>query len=153
GARPAIVHTQDARRQTADVRFGCFLPPVRTRRDRVVNQLLSELFEDALFTRMRLDLGVTYARDVDADWVRGGTAWFDGRLDVDARALPEAMKLLHAWLDRGATTPIDDARFARIRWNVARRSGLMNATSAQLAFALFSNWNMGWEPAALDDYP
>ena len=29
----------------------------------------------------------------------------------------------------------------------------MNATGHQLASSLFEAWNMGWEPAALDDYP
>ncbi len=29
----------------------------------------------------------------------------------------------------------------------------MNATGAQLARSLFHTWNMGWEPAVLDDYP
>ena len=29
----------------------------------------------------------------------------------------------------------------------------MNATGVQLARSLFHAWNMGWEPAVLDDYP
>ena len=29
----------------------------------------------------------------------------------------------------------------------------MNATGQQLARSLFHAWNMGWEPAVLDDYP
>jgi zinc protease len=152
-ARPALIYTQDSQRQSADLRFGCFLPPVRNSRDRVVNALLSDMLEAGLFNRLRWDLGVSYSLDVDADSVRGGTAWFNGRADIDAKALAEAMKALHTWLDPGAPSPIDPKAFERLRWNKARRSGLMNATGQQMAHALFYAWNMGWEPSALDDYP
>ena len=50
-------------------------------------------------------------------------------------------------------SPITAKRFEQQRWNTARRSGLMNATGLQLARSLFYAWNMGWEPAVLDDYP
>jgi zinc protease len=152
-SQPAFVHTQDARRRSADVRFGCFLPPVRDRRGRVVNALLSDMFQAGLWSRLRWDMGVTYAPDVDSDSVRGGTAWFSGRVDVDAQALPKAVELLHVWLDAGRPSPIDARSFEQTRWDEARRSGLMNVTGEEMARSLFSAWNMGWQPAVLDDYP
>src|SRR5262249_49811942 len=148
-----ILQTQDPRRRSADVRFGCFLPPVRARRDGVVNALLGDAFEQGLFSRLRWDLGVSYAPDVDADSVRGGTAWFNGRVDIDAKALPRALELWHAWLDVGRPFPIQARDFEQIRWDRARRSGLQNVTGAEMARSLFRTWNMGWEPAVLDDYP
>jgi predicted Zn-dependent peptidase len=152
-SQPALVHTQDARRKSADVRFGCFLPPVRDRRDRIVNALLSDMFEGGLWSRLRWELGVTYAPDVDADSVRGGTAWFSGRVDVDATALPKALDLLHVWLDADRPSPIDARAFEQTRWDKARRSGLLDVTSEEMARSLFSVWNMGWDPGVLDDYP
>jgi zinc protease len=153
GSGAKVVHTQDRRRRSADVRFGCFLPPNRAPRDGVVNDLLGSLIEDGLFGQLRWNLGVSYSPDVTVEPLRGGTSWASGHLDVDARALPAALDLLHAWLDDGAASPIDARRFERLRWNEARRSGLRNVTGQQLAQSLFTAWNMGWEPAVLDDYP
>jgi predicted Zn-dependent peptidase len=150
---PAMVHTLDPRRKSADVRFGCFLPPVRDRRERVINALLSDMFQAGLWSRLRWELGVAYAPDVDADSLRGGTAWFSGRVDVDAKALPKALALLDDWLVAGRPSPIGARDFEQARWDRARRSGLMNVTGEELAESLFSAWNMGWEPAVLDDYP
>ena len=147
------VHTLDRRRRSADVRFGCFLPPVQAQRDEVTQTLLAHLMDDGLFSRLRWKMGVSYAPDVDAHAQRGGTAWIDGSVDVDARALPEAMEVLHAWLDQGAAVPIDPKRFEQLRWYMARRTGTWYATGQQLAYALFEAWNKGWEPAVLDDYP
>ena len=152
-ARPAMVYTEDPQRQTADVRFGCFLPPVRDPRDRIVNELVSEMLASDLFSRLRSGLGVTYAPDVTADSVRGGTAWLDGRVDVDARSLAEALRILRAWLDPEVPFPIDSRLFERLRWSMARRSGLANVTGQQVAWSLFDAWNMGWEPKVLDEYP
>jgi len=150
---PALVRTRDPRRKSADVRFGCFLPPVCARRDAVVNSVLSDLLEQRLFQRLRWDLGVTYSADVDSDSLRGGTAWFTGRVDIDAQALPRALDLLHAWLDAGRPSPIEPETFEEIRWDKARRSGMMNVTGEEMARSLFYAWNMGWQPAVLDDYP
>jgi len=152
-ARPAMTYTLDSRRQSADVHFGCFLPAVREPRDRVVIDLLADVFASSLFSRLRWDLGVSYSPDIDVNTVRGGTAWFDGQIDIDARALADALKMLRAWLSPDAAPPIDPDVFERVRWNKARRSGLRNTTGAQMAWSLFDAWNMGWEPAVLDDYP
>jgi zinc protease len=152
GSGARTVHTLDTRRRSADVRFGCFLPPVRAQRDEVVQTLLAHLMDDGLYSRLRWKMGVSYAPDVDAQTQRGGTAWIDGRVDVDARALPEAMSVLHAWLDQDAAVPVDAQRFEQLRWYMARRIGTWYATGQQLAYALFEAWNKGWEPAVLDDY-
>jgi zinc protease len=151
GAR--TIHTEDPRRRTADVRFGCFLPPVRAPRDNLVNRLLSNMLSAHLSGQLRWKLAVNYSRDVGAETVRGGSSWISGQFDVDARAVAPALDLLHTWLDEGTASPITPQRFDELRWDVARRSGLMNATGAQLAHSLFEAWNMGWEPAVLDDYP
>jgi zinc protease len=151
GARTVV--TSDPRRQSADVRFGCFLPLVRTPRDNVVGSLLATLLDDGLYGHLRSQMAVSYAPDVDAKVRRGGTAWIEGRLDVDARALAAALEVLHAWLDQGSPAPIDAQRFEQLRWYQARRTGTWNATGQQLAESLFEAWNLGWEPAVLDDYP
>jgi zinc protease len=147
------IFTTDPRRRTADLHFGCFLPPVQTLRDAVVNRLLGAMFADRLFGRLRWNMGVSYSSSVRTEWARGGTSWFDGRVDVDARALAEALEILHSWLDDRTRAPINPLSFEQLRWAAARRSGLMNATGRELASSLFDAWNMGWAPAVLDDYP
>jgi len=148
-----ILHTNDPRRQSSYIRFGCFVPPVRTQRDDIVHDALGSLMEANLRRRLRLAKGVTYGADVDTDSYRGGTAVLLGHLDVDAKATPDAVDVLRDWLDGGRGSPLTDKRFQRQRWNTARRSGLRHATGLQLARHLFYAWNAGWEPAVLDDYP
>ena len=71
---------------------------------------------------------------------------------VEGKATPDAIAVLRNWFDDARTSPITAKRFEQQRWNRARRSGLMNATGQELARSLFQAWNMGWEPAVLDDY-
>lgn len=150
GAR--LLYTSDPRRQSAYVRFGCVLPPVRAPRDNIVHQHLAGMMQANLRRRLRLVKGVTYGYDVDADVFRGGTAVLLGHLDVDGKSAPDAIEVLRDWFDDTHTSPITAKRFEQHRWNRARRSGLMNATGSQLARSLLNAWNMGWEPAVLDDY-
>ena len=146
-------HTQDARRKSADVHFGCFLPPVQTQRAEAAEILLAHLISDGLHTNLRWKKGVSYAPSADAEAERGGTAWIEGRVDVDARELAAALEVLHAWLDEGTPVPVDAKRFEQLRWYMARRTGTWYATGQQVAHSLFQAWNRGWEPAVLDDYP
>jgi zinc protease len=148
-----ILYTNDPRRRTAFVRFGCFLPPVRTPRDSIVNDLLSSLIEGNFRRRLRLQKGVTYDYDVAARAYRGGTAVLFGQLDVAGKASADAIKVLRDWFDEAPGSPITEKRVDQYRWSKARRSGMRYATGQQLAGALFRAWNMGWQPAALDDYP
>jgi len=148
-----ILHTNDPRRQSSYLHFGCFLPPVRALRDDVIHHLLSGLMEANLRRRLRLGKGVTYSADVDPSFDRGGTATLLGHLDVDAKATSDAVDVLRDWLDAGRGSPINEKRFQKQRRNMAQRSGLRHATGLGLARSLFYAWNMGWEPAVLDDYP
>jgi zinc protease len=148
-----VLYTIDARRESSVVRFGCVVPPVRTPRDRIVHQLLAGLIKTNVFTRLRLGKGVTYGYDVDAESFRGGTAIIRGHIDVTGSATPDALDVLRDWFDPARASPITARRFQQQRWNRARRSGLLNATGPQMARSLFDAWNMGWEPAVLDDYP
>ena len=106
-----ILHTNDPRRQSSYLRFGCFLPPVRGPRDDVVHHLLSGLMEANLRRRLRLGKGVTYGSDVDPNFDRGGTATLLGHLDVDAKATSDAVDVLRDWLDAGRGSPITDKSF------------------------------------------
>jgi predicted Zn-dependent peptidase len=72
---------------------------------------------------------------------------------VDGKATPDAIEVLRDWFDETRPSPFTAKYFELYRWSKARRSGLMNATGLQLAHSLFTAWNMGWEPAVLDDYP
>jgi predicted Zn-dependent peptidase len=138
-----ILHTNDPRRQSSYLRFGCFLPPVRSPRDDVVHHLLSSLMEANLRRRLRLAKGVTYGADVDPDYERGGTAALLGHLDVEAKATSDAVDVLRDWLDAARGAPITEKRVQRQRWNTARRSGLRHATGLALARSLLYAWNMG----------
>jgi zinc protease len=152
GRGAQLLYTNDPRRRSSTVRFGCIAPPVRTPRDRIVHQVLAGLIKANVYTRLRLGKGVTYGYDVDAESLRGGTAVIRGHVDVEGTATPDAVDVLRDWFDGARPAPITAKRFEQQRWNKARRSGLMNATGQQLARSLFNAWNMGWEPAVLDDY-
>ena len=160
-AAPASVHgpdlplvlTEDPQRQSADVRFGCFLPPARSERDVVAGGVFREMFEHELFRRLRLELGISYAPGVRATALRGGTHVVDGHIDVGKAELARALPILHAWLDRTGPVPFETRAFERARWRVARRSGLVSSTNAALARRIFDTWNMGFPPASLDEFP
>ncbi len=148
----ALILTEDPHRQSADVHFGCFLPPVRTSKDAVAGRVFQEMLGDELFRRLRLELGISYAPRVRATSMRGGSFVIDGHLDVGEGELPRALKILRGWLDTSG--PLPDARaFGRARWRLARRSGLDYATNYTLARGLFNSWNMGLPPASLDQFP
>jgi zinc protease len=148
-----ILRTNDPRRRSSTIRFACVAPPVRAPRDRIVHQLLAGMIKSNVLTRLRLGQGVTYGYDVDAESLRGGTAVIRGHVDVAAPATPDALELLRDWFDPARPSPITARRFEQQRWNRARRSPLQYATGPQTARALFNAWNMGWEPAVLDDHP
>ena len=149
-----VAYTEDARRRTADLQFGCFLPPVRTPRDAIVNELLAALLGDGLRSDACARKGVSYAPHVHAETLRGGTAWLSGRVDVDARAQTEALDMLHRWLD-DARAFADRLRGASNSCAGRRRAAAACSTrpEQEVAAALFGAWNMGWAPAVLDDYP
>ena len=112
------------------------------------------MIQGELFDRLRVKMAVSYAPDVDAVALRGGTAWLEGTLDVDGKAAPQALAIVRALVrPRAAVRPSTAKGFERLRWQKARRSALMNDTNDELARAIFDAWNMGWEPAVLDDYP
>ena len=151
GAR--ILHTNDPRRQSAYVRFGCFLPPVRTPRDKIVHQHLAGMMQANIRRRLRLAKGVTYGYDVDAESSGAARPSCSGTSTSTERRRPTRSRCCATGSTTTRTSPITAKRFEQHRWNKARRSGLMNATGSQLARSLFHAWNMGWEPAVLDDYP
>jgi zinc protease len=152
-AAPSIVYVEDAYRASVALRFGCFLPPVRSPRDELVHDLLASGLESALYDRLRVKMGVSYAPHVRASSVRGGTSWLEGNIDVDGNAAPQALALVRGWLDRAQPFVLDNQTFERLRWQKARRSALSNDTNEELVDAIFGAWNMGWAPAVLDDYP
>jgi zinc protease len=143
----------DARRTWTEVRFACFLPPVRALRDAVVGEILGRALWRELFRELRTDRGTTYATSVREVYYRGGTHVMRGSFDVDASAAPAAVQLLDGWLSQTGSTTLDPRAIERARWVAARLSGLRDGTNAALAQRLFGAWNMGWAPASLDDYP
>ena len=88
GGGAQLLYTNDPRRQSSTLRFGCVAPPVRTQRERIAHQVLAGLIKANVYTRLRLGKGVTYGYDVDAESLRGGTANIRGHVDVDGKATP-----------------------------------------------------------------
>jgi predicted Zn-dependent peptidase len=147
-----VVLTEDPHRQSADIRFGCFLPPVRDSKDAVAGQVFREMLANELLRRLRFDLGISYGSQVVVEFLRGGTFFLDGHLDVSRSEVPRALKILRGWLDTNGRLP--DARsFERARWGLARRSGLGYSTNYALARGLFDAWNVGLSLASLDQFP
>ncbi|HEY4187884.1 MAG TPA: insulinase family protein [Polyangia bacterium] len=152
-ASVARVEVTAANRSTTTIHFGCLLPPVVATRDTVVNRLFSELVDRDMFHRLRIEQGESYSPSVKAIFLRGGTAWMHGELDVAPGAASRALDVVHAWLDVAAPVPYDEIAVERTRWRLARRSNLRYDTNEKMARLLFDTWNMGWEPASLDGYP
>ncbi len=147
-----VVLAEDPHRQSTDVHFGCFLPPVRSTKDAVAGGVFREMLENELFRRLRLELGISYAPHVRATSLRGGTLVVDGHIDVGQAELPRALRILRGWLDTRGPLPEAQA-FERARWRVARRSGLGFSTNAALARSIFDAWNLGLPPESLDQFP
>jgi predicted Zn-dependent peptidase len=148
----SVLLTEDPQRQSTDIRFGCFLPPVRDSKDAVAGGVFREMLDDELLRRLRLELGISYAPYVRVNYLRGGTFVLDGHLDVGQSELPRALKILRGWL--GTNGPLPETQtFERARWRMARRSGLGYSTNDALARGLFDTWNMGLPLASLDQFP
>jgi predicted Zn-dependent peptidase len=150
--RLSVLFTPDPASSTAEVRFGCLLPPVRERRDLLPGQLLRGLLDADLRRHLRDEMGASYSQSVSRADLRGGTQILEGELDLDARGLPRAMELLRVWLAPDGAASVQPSMLERERWRMARQS-VGYSTSTQLARALFDAWNMGWPPAVLDDLP
>lgn len=148
-----VLSLPDPQRSLAYVSLGCRLPPVGAPRDGLPGTLLAQVIKDDLFRRLRNEMGATYSPNVRALWLRGGTSVLEGHLDVESKALPSALEVLHGWLDPAGRGTVDPTTFERARWRLARQSGLRISTNGDMAHALFAAWNMGWPPAAIDDYP
>jgi zinc protease len=145
--------TLDPRRSLADAHFGCFLSPVRARRDEVAALILSEVIREDIFREVRERLGASYTPSVSMLSLRGGTAFLGGDLDLDPAALPAALEVLRRWLDPTGTATVDAEALVRARRVVARRSIFRFSSNHGVARALFDAWNEGWSPADLDRLP
>jgi predicted Zn-dependent peptidase len=147
-----VKFTTDAGRSAGDIRFGCVLPPVMSYRDAIGNELLADVIESDIFTRLRWKEGESYSPEVSGQALRGGTAWLEGRLDVQGPAISRALDALRSWLAVGGTARIDQTKFDELRFAAVRRNRLTNETSSRLAGSLVRAWNMGWSPGVLDEY-
>jgi zinc protease len=151
--RPEILYAVDEKRRSAEIRFGCLLPAVRTLQQDLATDVLSQLIELDLHRDLRFKRGVSYAPNVRARTWRGGTAFVEGVLDVENAALPGALDRLRVWLEPDRPQPFTRADLERTRGWLARRTVFGNATNVRVASHLFYAWNMGWAPAVLDDLP
>jgi zinc protease len=147
-----VILTEDPHRPSTDIRFGCFLPPVRAAKDDVAGRVFAEMLGREMRRRLRLELGISYAPNVRVASLRGGTFVLDGHLDVDPAGFGRALKILRGWLDPGGPPP-ETRTFEGARWRLARRSGLGFATNADVAQGLFNAWNAGLPLASLDQFP
>ncbi|MET0795159.1 MAG: insulinase family protein [Polyangiaceae bacterium] len=143
--------TRDAASGTAQVHFGCLLPPVHTRRDELVNALLAGVVDDDLVQHRRLKEDASIK--LNGTYSRGGAATLDAHSEVAPEDLAKVLEVLHSWLDSSGSASVTQERLERSRWTVARRSAVRNASNAGLARILFDNWNTGWPVTALSDFP
>ena len=150
---PRVLFTQDPRRRSTEVRFGCLLPPIQTFAADVRSDALAALVQDDLLRGLRFKLGASYAPNVRASTLRGGTASLEGMLDVESAALPDALDLLRGWLDPARPIPLKPAAIERQRRRMARRSVFHDASNGNVAVDLFYAWNLGWPLKVLDEYP
>jgi predicted Zn-dependent peptidase len=152
-AGPQFLFTRDARRRTTEVRFGCLLPPIKTFAAGVRSEALARLFRDDLLHGLRFKLGASYSPNVRAFTLRGGTAVLEGVLDVADPALPEALEMLHGWLDPTRPIPLKPAALESERRNMARRGVFQDSINGSVAVDLFHAWNQGWPLTGLEEFP
>jgi zinc protease len=151
--RPSLVSTPDPGATIADLRIGCLLPAAQEHRDILPGALLGHVLNAELRRRFQDEMGASYAPSVDTFYMRGGSFFLEGEVDVDERVLPRALDVLRAWLTPDGTASIEPGMFERERLRLAQNSSLRAPTNASMARALFDAWNMGWPPAVLDAFP
>jgi len=137
----------------AALHFGCLLPPAQDEAALVRDELVADAVEDYLWGALRIRASASYAMSTRAYHLRGGAAFLESRIDVDAAALPVATATIGALTNPASPPPFDGAKLERMRWAAARRSNLRYGNSDALAGALFDRWNMGWGIETLDEYP
>ena len=128
------LYTDDARRQSADIRSAAscrpFARPATTSSTSCSPTLLERRTSVATCAGARRQLLAARATPRS---VRGGTSWISGRVDVDARAHSRRARSAAPLARRRRGVADRSERFEQLRWNTARRSGLMHATGQQLA--------------------
>ena len=107
---PNVVHIDDPYRTSVALRFGCVLPAVRSPRDHLVHELLATAMENMLTQRLRGESSAGQAPHVGAVWLRGGSAWLEGTVDVDSKVAPQALAIVRGWFDHAQPFALDRKR-------------------------------------------
>jgi predicted Zn-dependent peptidase len=149
--RGAIVTHRPGATQT-ELELRCLMPPADARRDAAYD-VVASLVGGALEDRLRERTGSTYGTHVYTSTLRGGTAMFTLKSNVDNGRLPLALATLRGFW-KGAVEDgmsAEDVRGARDRVAVGRL--LRYESSATLASELVDLWNQGWPLETIDEAP
>jgi predicted Zn-dependent peptidase len=135
------------------MQLGCLLPPVDHLGQAIANEILATLLRNVLLERLRQQTGASYSPSAVARYYRGGSATLVAKADVNTRDLPSARAIVEALMDSKTPAPFTADDFEVTRLVQAKQSTFRYGTSDALVAALVDNWNMGWAPAVLDEYP
>ena len=150
--RTDIVHVQDPYRASVALRFGCFLPPVRSPRDKLVTTCSRRAPGRALRSAAREDRGsatrLTSARR--AAW-RHRVAGRDRRRRRQGRRRRRWPSCAAGSIARSRSRRPQALRTAALAEGAPQRAPQRHQRRDRARD--FDAWNMGWAPAVLDDYP
>jgi zinc protease len=132
--------------------FMCALPQVDSEASGtawVFDEAVRGIFNGALRERA----AASYDVSGNTELLRGGTAVFTLRADVDEAHLSWAVRALRGFVEQPARAFLGAEGLARARGAAARQFNLAFGTTGELARRIVSVWNLGWPLETLDRYP
>jgi predicted Zn-dependent peptidase len=115
----------------------------------VFDEAVRAIFNGALRERA----AASYEVSGNTELLRGGTAVFTLRADVDESHLSWAVRALRGFVEQPARAFLGAESLARARGAAARQFNLAFGTTGELARRIVSVWNLGWPLETLDRYP
>jgi len=132
--------------------FKCALPQVDSEASGTA-WVFAEAVRGMFRSELRERAAASYDVFGNTELLRGGTAVFTLRADVDQAHLSRAVSALRRFVEQPARTVLGAEELAQGRAAAARQFNFSFGTTGELAARIASTWNLGWPLETLDRYP